>query len=657
MSNSMTSAKRLFECIAGYGLGGSSMALFGRVGGGIFTKAADVGADLSGKVAGVKKGNRMFFLDEDSPLNPATIADNVGDNVGDVAGMRSDLFGSFAEASCAALVISASSAEIRSVGNAAYMFPLMVSGVGILVCMLTSFLATHVQKVAKHSDVECVLKVQLFVSSLLMTIATLPLALAFLPSEFTFEDLHIVGGTKTNGVAGLQSCTRLGAWVCVVCGLWGGCLIGFVTEYYTSHSYKPVREVAQSCESGAATNIIYGLALGYLSCIVPIVLLSINVFVAFALCGMYGVSLAALGMLGTLATCLSIDVYGPIADNAGGLAEMAEFPSFVRDKTDALDAAGNTTAAIGKGFAIGSAALVSLALFGGFVSRLAAHTVGGAQVNINVLRPITFAFLFYGAMLPYWFTAYCMKSVGKAAAEMVANVKKQFSEGSQHLEVINDELRIKEGAPFPAYHECISISTNASLKEMVPPAMLVMGTPIIVGVVFGVEAVCGLLVGSLISAVQLAISQSNSGGAWDNAKKYVESGQVKVELRITRELAESLGHEFTFEGHLCDPMSLIGKEVPIPQGKKTDMHKAAVVGDTVGDPLKDTSGPALNIVMKLMAILALVFADFFISINNGKGLFDLPTDLDLACPATGCQCIKLVNMTTVVSDMPAGGCM
>jgi len=618
-------AKRLFECVAGYGLGGSSMALFGRVGGGIFTKAADVGADLSGKVAGVPDDSEpegVKFLDEDSPLNPATIADNVGDNVGDVAGMGSDLFGSFAEASCAALVISASSSEIVSAGQAAFMFPLMVSAGGIVVCLLTSFIATHIQRVASHSDVETVLKVQLFVSSLLASLITLPLALSFLPNKFTFSDYYKITTQTSNEVSSeLQECTRIGAWICVVMGTWGGCLIGFITEYYTSHSYKPVKDVAQSCESGAATNIIYGLALGYLSNIIPITLLSINVAVSFYLCGMYGVALAALGMLCTLATCLSIDVYGPIADNAGGLAEMAEFPSFVRDKTDALDAAGNTTAAIGKGFAIGSAALVSLALFGGFVSRLAAHTPAGMQggVVIDVLRPITFAFLFMGAMLPYWFTAYCMKSVGMAANEMVKEVKRQFN-------AFGDEILAR--TQKPDYDACISISTRASLKEMIPPAMLVMLSPILTGSLFGVEAVCGLLVGSLISAVQLAISQSNSGGAWDNAKKYVESGQVKVELRITDEFIKN-NPAYQYEK---------GNTLMVPQGKKTEVHKAAVTGDTVGDPLKDTSGPALNIVMKLMAILSLVFSDFFVSINHGRGAFNLPSSLNLECTNehTGC---------------------
>jgi len=357
-----------------------------------------------------------------------------------------------------------------------------------------------------------------------------------------------------------------------------------------------VREVADSCQSGAAPNIIYGLALGYLSCIIPIALLAINVYAAFTLCGMYGVALAALGMLGTLSTCLTIDVYGPIADNAGGLAEMAEFPDFVRDKTDQLDAAGNTTAAIGKGFAIGSAALVSLALFGGFVARLAAHSKG-TVLHIDVLRPITFAFLFLGAMLPYWFTAFCMKSVGMAAEEMVRNVKDQFSRtdadgNSVGQQIIDRKIR-------PDYQECIAISTKASLREMIAPGVLVMFSPLVTGIFFGVEAVCGLLVGSLVSAVQLAISQSNSGGAWDNAKKYVEGGNVKDE----------------------------NGEV---QGKKTETHKASVVGDTVGDPLKDTSGPALNIVMKLMAILSLVFSDFFVSIHSGRGLFKIEITLDLS---------------------------
>merc|ERR1712100_974067 len=359
-------AKKLFECVAGYGLGGSSMALFGRVGGGIFTKAADVGADLSGKVAGVtvKNADGKFeqkLLDEDSPLNPATIADNVGDNVGDVAGMGSDLFGSFAEATCAALVVAAQSGSLIAQGGwAGLMFPVAISGGGILVCLVCSFIATHIQPVKKEVDIEKVLKVQLGATTIILAVVVYILAYIFLPSKFQIE---AVSGTVINF-------TPTKAWGCTIAGLWSGCMIGFITEYYTSHSYKPVREVAQACETGAATNIIYGLALGYKSAILPVSLLSVVVYLSFYLGDMYGVALAALGMLSNLSTCLAIDVYGPICDNAGGIAEMAEMPETVREKTDALDAAGNTTAAIGKGFAIGSAALVSVALTGAFVVRV-----------------------------------------------------------------------------------------------------------------------------------------------------------------------------------------------------------------------------------------------------------------------------------------------
>lgn len=340
-------AKVLFECVAGYGLGGSCIAMFGRVGGGIYTKAADVGADLAGKV--------VSGIPEDDPRNPATIADNVGDNVGDVAGMGSDLFGSYAESTCAALIVAASSPEMVAAGWGAILFPVCVSAFGIVICALASFLATDISPVRKESDVETVLKVQLAVTSLVMCGCTYPLSYYLLPAQFT------IGGITA---------TPFNAWICIVAGLIGGCIVGFVTEYYTSHSYSPVREVAQSCETGAATNIIYGLALGYKSAVIPISIIAIVTFISFTYAAMYGVALGALGFLGTLATCLSIDVYGPVCDNAGGIAEMAELPAHVRDKTDALDAAGNTTAAIGKGFAIGSAALVSLALFGGYVTRI-----------------------------------------------------------------------------------------------------------------------------------------------------------------------------------------------------------------------------------------------------------------------------------------------
>eukprot|EP00992_Anisonema_acinus_P001109 TRINITY_DN10381_c1_g1_i11.p1 TRINITY_DN10381_c1_g1~~TRINITY_DN10381_c1_g1_i11.p1 ORF type:complete len:794 (+),score=241.15 TRINITY_DN10381_c1_g1_i11:61-2382(+) len=577
-----TSVKYLFECLAGYGLGGSSMALFGRVGGGIYTKAADVGADLAGKV--------VENIPEDDPRNPATIADNVGDNVGDVAGMGSDLFGSFAEASCAALVISAQSRTLVENGFSCLMFPLCVSALGIIVCAACSFLATDAMPVKKESDVEKVLKVQLFSTALAMSILLLPVAATLLPSTFTFESYQNVD--PITGESSPFVCHWWGAYICVFAGLWSGCFIGFITEYFTSHSYTPVREVAQSCETGAATNIIYGLALGMKSAILPITFISVTVFISFNLVGMYGVALAALGMLGTLSTCLAIDVYGPVCDNAGGIAEMSEFPPAVREKTDALDAAGNTTAAIGKGFAIGSAALVSLALFGGFVSRVGTHAAHDGQITINVLRPITFAFFFMGAMLPYWFTALCMKSVGTAAMAMVKEVKRQF-------DTIPGLLEGAPGHGEPDHAKCIKISTDASLKEMILPGLLVMLAPILTGTFFGVEGVCGLLVGSLTSGVQLAISQANTGGAWDNAKKYVEKGCVMVE--------------------------------GVVQPKGSAVHKAAVVGDTVGDPLKDTSGPALNILMKLMAIISLVFADYFVSINCGKGVFNIESTLGLSC--------------------------
>jgi inorganic pyrophosphatase len=516
-------------------------------------------------------------IPEDDPRNPATIADNVGDNVGDVAGMGSDLFGSFAEATCAALVVAASSREIVAGGLPAICFPLYISSAGIVMCMLTSFVATNLNPVTDEASVERVLKIQLFVSTLLMTIVMYPLCHAFLPEGTVYFGGEVnAHGAVVDAIKTVDN-LQVAAFVCVVCGLWGGCLIGFITEYYTSHSYTPVREVAQSCETGAATNIIYGLALGYKSAILPVIIIAAIVFAGFSLAGMYGVALSALGMLGTLATCLSIDVYGPVCDNAGGIAEMAELPEQVRDRTDALDAAGNTTAAIGKGFAIGSAALVSLALFGGFVTR-----AGELQAKkVELLDPITFAFLIFGAMLPYWFSALTMKSVGTAAMEMVKEVARQF-------DTIPGLLEGRPGA-IPDHDKCIKISTESSLREMILPGLLVMVSPILTGVFFGVSAVCGLLAGGMSSGVQLAISMSNTGGAWDNAKKYVEQGKVFVN----------------------------GEK----QAKGSEVHKAAVTGDTVGDPLKDTSGPALNILMKLMAIISLVFAQFFMSINGGAGVF------------------------------------
>ena len=555
----------LCDCITGYGLGGSCIAMFGRVGGGIYTKAADVGADLVGKV--------VHGIPEDDPRNPATIADNVGDNVGDVAGMGSDLFGSFAEATCAALVIGSGAITPTVGGWNALLFPVAVSAVGIFVCLIASFIATDIRPVRSEADVETALKTQLISTTVLM-----------LPAVYVIADVLLTDDITLTGVAvSSVSVKPWNSFVCVGAGAVGGLIIGLITEYYTSHSYTPVREVAQSCKTGAATNIIYGVALGYKSAVIPVLVLSSVVYASFSLLDLYGVALAAIGMLSNLATGLTIDVYGPVCDNAGGIAEMAELDPSVREKTDALDAAGNTTAAIGKGFAIGSAALVSLALFGAFVTRIqnlaTAADMSVFEGGVNMLNPLTFAFLIIGGMIPFWFAAMTMKSVGLAAMEMVMEVSRQFDE-KPHLLDPNPSER-------PDYDACIQISTNASLKEMIAPGAMVMFCPLLTGTFFGVQAVAGLLVGSLIASVQLAISMSNSGGAWDNAKKYIEKASPESELR----------------------------------GKGSDVHKAAVVGDTVGDPFKDTSGPALNIVMKLMAVLSLVFADYFWGVNNGTGLF------------------------------------
>jgi len=485
--------------------------------------------------------------------------------------MGSDLFGSFAEATCAALVLGASIGKDGDWDG--MMFPLVVSAVGIVVCLLCSFLATNIVPVKKEADVENALKLQLISTTILMVIAIYFTATSYLPEST--EMASTVG-------SGTFVLLPVNAWLCVSLGAVGGLIIGLVTEYYTSHSYAPVREVANACKTGAATNMIYGIALGYKSAIIPVFILALVVYGSFTLCDLFGVALAAIGFLSNLATGLTIDVYGPVCDNAGGIAEMAELDPSVREKTDALDAAGNTTAAIGKGFAIGSAALVSLALFGAFVSRIRRASEDTLFVEgVNMLEPLTFAFLIIGGMIPFAFAAMTMKSVGLAAMEMVMEVQRQFDE-KPHLLDANPTER-------PDYDACIAISTNASLKEMVAPGAMVIFTPLLTGLLFGVNAVSGLLVGSLISSIQLAISMSNSGGAWDNAKKYIEKQPAGSEL----------------------------------EGKGSEIHKAAVVGDTVGDPFKDTSGPALNIVMKLMAVLSLVFADAFYAMNKGSGLFNL----------------------------------
>jgi inorganic pyrophosphatase len=557
----------LYEVITGYGLGGSTIALFGRVGGGIYTKAADVGADLVGKVE--------KDIPEDDPRNPAVIADNVGDNVGDIAGMGADLFGSFAESTCAALVVSSLSSlgAGRCIdgncidGNknwAAMNYPLMLTGCGIVVCFFTTLIATDISPARNISQIEPTLKRQLQVSTVLMLVVVFGITFGTLPHKF---ELYMPDNS-------IKTVYNWQMYVSVALGLISGYLIGHMTEIYTSNRYKPVIDVADSCKTGAATNIIFGLALGYQSCIVPSFCLAVTIYFSYACSGMYGIACSALGMLGTLATGLAIDAYGPISDNAGGIAEMAEMGEEIRERTDALDAAGNTTAAVGKGFAIGSAALVSLALFGAYVTRADLDFA-----NCSILDKKVFPGLLIGAMLPFWFSAMTMKSVGRAALAMVEEVRRQF----------NTIPGLMEGTGKPDYKKCIEISTQASLAEMGPPGALVIFTPLIVGTLFGVNCLAGVLVGALISGVQMAISASNTGGAWDNAKKYLEAGRS--------EHARMLG------------------------GKGTEAHKAAVIGDTVGDPLKDTSGPALNILIKLMAVESLVFAPFFAAHTRDGLLF------------------------------------
>jgi len=423
-----------------------------------------------------------------------------------------------------------------------------------LFALLLVFFSTHLWVIKSIDHIERSLKLQIGVSTVLATPSI------YLITYFSFPTgSFIIGGTQTSA---------LNIYFCVFCGLWSGLIIGFVTEYFTSHAYQPVRDVARACETGAATNIIYGLALGYKSVIIPIIALAITICVSFSLAGTYGIAVAALGILSTIATSLAIDAYGPISDNAGGIAEMAELGPNIRQLTDALDAAGNTTAAIGKGFAIGSAALVSLALFGAFTTRV-------GIVHVDILQPYAFSGLLVGAMLPYWFSAMTMKSVGKAALAMVEEVRQQFREIKG----------IMEGTTKPDYRRCVEISTKASLREMILPGCLVLLTPIVVGGFFGPLALCGVLAGNLVSGVQMAISSSNTGGAWDNAKKYIEAGHHG--------------------------------------GKRSEPHKAAVIGDTVGDPLKDTSGPSLNILVKLSAILSLVFAPFIYT--YGGKLFNITT--------------------------------
>ncbi|KNH07631.1 vacuolar-type proton translocating pyrophosphatase 1 [Perkinsela sp. CCAP 1560/4] len=552
-------AVTVYEIVASFGLGGSAIACFGRIGGGIYTKAADVGADLVGKIeAGIP---------EDDPRNPGVIADCIGDNVGDIAGMGSDLFGSFGEATCAALIVASTSNELTA-NFGSMMFPLVITAVGILVCMLTSFLCSTWCTVKDKTSVEPALALQLVLPTILNSVVLLVFTFLCLPREFHLK--HIFAAED-------KLCTWWQAYLCIMAGLWAGLIIGYVTYYYTSNSHKPVKEVADSCKTGAATNVIYGLALGYISVLVPSIIIAITIYISYNLCLLYGFALAALGILSTMSIGLTIDAYGPISDNAGGIAEMAGMGAETRSITDALDAAGNTTAAIGKGFAISSAAFVSLALYGAFLTQVSRDEYGNfIQLPIMIIDPRVLAGLLIGSMLPFWFSALTMKSVGTAAMEMVDEIRRQFSEIEG----------LMEGLAQPDYPRCVQIATYAALRKMIAPALLVILTPILVGIFFGKETLAGMLPGALICGVQLAISSSNTGGAWDNAKKYIEAGNI--------------------EG----------------VGKGSAMHSAAVVGDTVGDPLKDTSGPSLNILIKLMTIISVVFAPVTRNSKVGGLIFD-----------------------------------
>ena len=508
--------------VAGFGFGASSIALFARVGGGIFTKAADVGSDLVGKVeAGIP---------EDDPRNAGVIADNVGDNVGDVAGMGADLFESYVGSLISSIALAA--AGIGVFGDQV-VFPLMLAGAGIVAAILGTFVVRSGEQ-ADFGQLLWALRRGIFASAILLAVFALGIIL------FYGWDLD---------------------WFwCVLSGLVAGVVIGLATEYYTSYEYKPTKQVSESSQTGAATVIISGLATGMLSTVIPVIAIGITILIAFQLAGFYGIALAGVGLLSTLGITLATDAYGPVADNAGGIAEQAQLDPQVRERTDALDALGNTTAATGKGFAIGSAALTSLAL-------LAAYAVTAEITAIDLLSSTTLVGLMLGAMLPFLFSAFTMKAVGRAAFSIVEEVRRQFREIPG----------IMDGTGKPDYARCVDISTKGALREMIVPGVLAVVAPVAVGFVLGTEALGGLLIGSVSAGFMLAITMASAGGAWDNAKKYVELGNFG--------------------------------------GKGSDSHKAAVEGDMVGDPFKDTSGPSLNILLKLMAIVSLVFAPVFLQVT------------------------------------------
>ena len=513
--------------VAGFGFGASSIALFARVGGGIFTKAADVGSDLVGKIeAGIP---------EDDPRNPGVIADNVGDNVGDVAGMGADLFESYVSSIIAAMALAfAGTAGAGLLWDAdRVVLPLMLAGAGIVAAILGTFVVRSAED-ASFEQLLWALRRGIFASAILLVIFALVIVLAL--------DMEIVW-----------------FWA-IVTGLVAGIIIGLSTEYYTSYSYKPTQQVAETSQTGAATVMISGIATGMISTVVPLIAVGVTIIVAYELAEFYGVALAGVGLLSTLGITLATDAYGPVADNAGGIAEQAQLDPEVRERTDALDALGNTTAATGKGFAIGSAALTSLAL-------LAAFSIEAEITSIDLLDHKVIVGVLFGAMLPFLFSAFTMKAVGRAAMSIVEEVRRQFREIPG----------LMEGTADPDYTECVDIATKGALKEMIIPGLMAVAAPLAMGFVLGVESLGGMLIGAVGSGFMLAIMMATAGGAWDNAKKYVE-----------------LGH--------------FG-------GKGSDAHKAAVEGDVVGDPFKDTSGPSLNILLKLMAIVSLVFAPVFLEVT------------------------------------------